>query len=194
MRRISYLEMCTDGSPPSSRAFMSSRPGSCGPDPARAVFLWKAGRPQAFLGRDRDYPSVGGLFLGSICGLAQDGDLSEPASYALYGAIGTAIASSGVRAAVSRLRDRDMPVWWILLYYGIPAAAITCLGSGAQPPGYVAFGEFVTDIFALRTLFALGCRRGTVGPNRFGPEVSFGRGMPRHSSAVSPIPASRKMR
>src|SRR5579871_1894392 len=68
------------------------------------------------------YLSLGGLFLATIYGLAQDGDLSPLASNALYGILGVATASSGVTVAVGRLRDRDMSGWWVLVYYGLPAA------------------------------------------------------------------------
>jgi len=121
------------------------------------------------------YLSLGGLFLATIYGLAQDGDLSPLASNALYGILGVATASSGVTVAVGRLRDRDMSGWWVLVYYGLPAAPIVFVASGALPSANVALGEFVIAVFVFWGVFALGSWPGTAGPNRFGPEESFGR-------------------
>jgi uncharacterized membrane protein YhaH (DUF805 family) len=137
------------------------------------------------------YLSLGGLALLSVWGLAQGGDLSPLASLAVYGVIGSATASSAVTVAVGRLRDRNMSGWWVLLYYGLPVAMITFVASGALPSVDVALGEFAIAIFVLWAVFALGCWRSTAGPNRFGPEESFGHSAPRRRATA---PAAREHR
>jgi uncharacterized membrane protein YhaH (DUF805 family) len=75
---------------------------------------------------------------------------------------------------VRRLHDIDRSGWWLLL--PLPALLITLIcGTAAYATGTDAFAGIIVP-FALVTLgFYLvilfwNCQRGTIGPNRFGPD------------------------
>jgi uncharacterized membrane protein YhaH (DUF805 family) len=70
--------------------------------------------------------------------------------------------------AAKRLHDRDKSAWWLLLFYLAPSV----LSGAANHAGDVGFSILYLASFAI-TVWAfveLGCLRGTVGPNRFGPD------------------------
>jgi uncharacterized membrane protein YhaH (DUF805 family) len=92
-----------------------------------------------------------------------------------------------------RLHDRDKSAWWLLLFYVVPdalfgigirvsianAIATHCLFvggwaayGGRQCPGSRTATVCVVTALAIEiwTLIELGCLRGTVGMNRYGPE------------------------
>jgi uncharacterized membrane protein YhaH (DUF805 family) len=73
----------------------------------------------------------------------------------------------GLALGAKRLHDRDKSAWWLLLFYPVPS-----LLSGAA--NRIDGGGFILHLagFAI-TVWAfveLGCLRGTVGPNRYGPD------------------------
>jgi uncharacterized membrane protein YhaH (DUF805 family) len=73
----------------------------------------------------------------------------------------------GLALGAKRLHDRDKSAWWLLLFYLVPS-----LLSGAA--NRIDGGGFILHLagFAI-TVWAfveLGCLRGTVGPNRYGPD------------------------
>ena len=70
---------------------------------------------------------------------------------------------------VKRLHDRDKSGWWILLFYLTPSVLGSIANTSEQPlVGFVfGVGSFVISIWAL---VELGFLRGTVGPNRYGPD------------------------
>ena len=73
----------------------------------------------------------------------------------------------GLALGAKRLHDRDKSAWWLLLFYLVPS-----LLSGAA--NRMDGGGFILHLagFAI-TVWAfveLGCLRGTVGPNRYGPD------------------------
>ena len=66
-----------------------------------------------------------------------------------------------------RLHDRDKSAWWLLLFYLVPAVLSTA-GNHAGDLGFVLhLASFAITVWAF---VELGCLRGTVGPNRFGPD------------------------
>jgi uncharacterized membrane protein YhaH (DUF805 family) len=69
--------------------------------------------------------------------------------------------------AAKRLHDRDKSAWWLLLFYGAPSV----LNAAADWMGDVGFILYLAG-FALMiwALVEIGCLRGTVGPNRYGPD------------------------
>ena len=73
----------------------------------------------------------------------------------------------GLALGAKRLHDRSKSAWWLLLFYLVPS-----LLSGAA--NRMDGGGFILHLagFAI-TVWAfveLGCLRGTVGPNQFGPD------------------------
>ncbi|WP_024580419.1 MULTISPECIES: DUF805 domain-containing protein [Bradyrhizobium] len=80
---------------------------------------------------------------------------------------GVLMFNSQIAVSKKRLHDRDKSGWWLLLFFLGPVilAAIAMLG------GAIAS---VCDLAALAvsvwTIVELGCRPGTTGPNRYGPD------------------------
>jgi uncharacterized membrane protein YhaH (DUF805 family) len=82
-------------------------------------------------------------------------------------------------AATRRLHDRDKSAWYLLLFFGVPSALETAFAP--HPKGYTVFvlfsggtGSFI-DLVCLAIgiwmIVELGCLRGTVGPNKYGPDL-----------------------
>ena len=82
-----------------------------------------------------------------------------------------AAAALGLGAAVKRLHDRGKSAWWLLPMY-VPLLLISMLGALVES----ASGEanpvlsMLSLPFSIWIFVDLGCLRGTVGPNRFGPD------------------------
>jgi len=86
---------------------------------------------------------------------------------------------SGIFVAIKRLHDRDKSGWWLLLFYIAPGVllgiglvagffGITEESSGAGGIGLLfSLAGFAVAVWAF---VELGCLRGTVGPNRYGPD------------------------
>jgi uncharacterized membrane protein YhaH (DUF805 family) len=86
---------------------------------------------------------------------------------------------SGIFVAIKRLHDRDKSGWWLLLFYIAPGVllgiglvagffGITEGSSGAGGIGLLfSLAGFAVAVWAF---IELGCLRGTVGPNRYGPD------------------------
>jgi uncharacterized membrane protein YhaH (DUF805 family) len=86
---------------------------------------------------------------------------------------------SGLAIGAKRLHDRDKSAWWLLLFYIVPSvlfaigAAIFFYGLGTEEAGSVISGVVVYVLGLAVLIWAiieLGCLRGTLGPNRFGPD------------------------
>jgi uncharacterized membrane protein YhaH (DUF805 family) len=76
---------------------------------------------------------------------------------------------AGVSLAIRRLHDRDKSGWWVILYLFVPGV----LDQWARQ-GDLGNGSFLLHGFSLLIstwwLVEFGFMRGTVGPNRFGPD------------------------
>ena len=116
-----------------------------------------------------------GLVMATIGYFAEE----APAFQALNAvvSIGTLISSIGV--GIRRLHDRDKSGWWLLLFYLVPSlmagigAAFFFYGIGAEAGGSIIAGTIFLVIGIAVLIWAfieLGCLRGTLGPNRFGPD------------------------
>ncbi len=93
---------------------------------------------------------------------------------ALNGMLSIVILISSIAVGAKRLHDRNKSAWYLLLFYFVP---------GVLAAAGVLIGEFVEDssiIATVLTLLAvalmvwafveLGCLRGTVGANPYGPD------------------------
>ena len=85
----------------------------------------------------------------------------------------------GIALGAKRLHDRDKSAWWLLLFYVVPSALVGVgalmffYGIGAEAAGGIISGVifWVLGIgFTIWAFVELGCLRGTLGPNRFGPD------------------------
>jgi uncharacterized membrane protein YhaH (DUF805 family) len=73
--------------------------------------------------------------------------------------------------AARRLHDRGKSAWWLLIMY-VPLVVLSGLGQVASISSPEAGAGFalLSLPFSVWILVELGCLRGTVGPNRFGPD------------------------
>jgi len=77
--------------------------------------------------------------------------------------------------AVKRAHDRNMPVWLLMVFFAASALLdlITVLGLAGttdEPSTLSLVIAVPFTIFGLALLVELGFRRGTVGPNQYGPD------------------------
>jgi uncharacterized membrane protein YhaH (DUF805 family) len=109
-----------------------------------------------------------------IVGLTQ-GNTKEGVSQFVYYttlivAVGPIIASAPA-IGVKRLHDINKSGWWLLLFYLVPAV---CLGLLQLTAPQSTRSLLLTFLFFPVTIWAfieLGCRRGTLGPNKYGDPV-----------------------
>ena len=79
---------------------------------------------------------------------------------------------AGVLLAIRRLHDRDKSGHWLWLLYFLPAL-LGGIGDALQKSGaneaalLILLPSFILSVWAF---VEMGCLRGTVGPNRFGPD------------------------
>ncbi len=71
-----------------------------------------------------------------------------------------------VAVGVKRLHDRDKSGWWLLLFYFLPGV----LGMLDDMLGGTIVLGAVSLAISVWALVELGFLRGTVGPNRYGPD------------------------
>ena len=74
----------------------------------------------------------------------------------------------GLALGAKRLHDRDTSAWWLLVFYALP----TILSTAADRMEDVEFILLHAVSFGISVwaFVELGCLRGTVGPNRYGPD------------------------
>jgi len=86
---------------------------------------------------------------------------------------------SSIAVGIKRLHDRDKSGRWLLLFYLVPSllfgigAVIFLYGVGDEALGGMIGGGIVYILGLAVLIWAIvemGCLRGTLGPNRFGPD------------------------
>jgi uncharacterized membrane protein YhaH (DUF805 family) len=116
-----------------------------------------------------------GLIMGTISYVA---DQALPAQL-LSIIVNIGLFISGLAVGIKRLHDRDKSGWWLLLFYVLPSllfgagAGLFIYGVGEEAASGMIGGS-VLYVLGLAVLVwaivELGCLRGTLGPNRFGPD------------------------
>jgi uncharacterized membrane protein YhaH (DUF805 family) len=81
---------------------------------------------------------------------------------------------SGIFVAIKRLHDRNKPGWWVAIFYVIPmilsgASAYMTYEAGEQT-SIAMLISLIGLAISLWAFVELGCLRGTVGPNQYGPD------------------------
>ncbi|MBX9825263.1 MAG: DUF805 domain-containing protein [Xanthobacteraceae bacterium] len=80
------------------------------------------------------------------------------------------IAAAGILIGIKRLHDRNKSGWWILLFYVAPFVMLSigyAAGTDSLPSNIL--GLLALAIY-LWSLIELGCLRGTIGQNKYGPD------------------------
>jgi uncharacterized membrane protein YhaH (DUF805 family) len=77
--------------------------------------------------------------------------------------------------AAKRANDRDLPIWILIVFFGGGAVLdlLTVLGSAGsneQPSMVSLFIAIPFTVMLVALMIELGLRRGTIGPNRYGPD------------------------
>jgi uncharacterized membrane protein YhaH (DUF805 family) len=101
--------------------------------------------------------------------------------------VNLAVFISGLSVAAKRLHDRNKSALWLLVFYIVPGLLIG-IGVGMALFGAIGGGSGSGSMTTVGSLLALagfgvsiwafvelGCLRGTVGPNQYGPDPLEGR-------------------
>ena len=77
--------------------------------------------------------------------------------------------------AVKRAHDRDLPIWILIVFFGGGAVldlltVLNLTGSTEQPSVLSLFIAVPFTVLLVALLIELGFRRGTIGPNQYGPD------------------------
>jgi uncharacterized membrane protein YhaH (DUF805 family) len=73
----------------------------------------------------------------------------------------------GLAVGAKRLHDRDKSAWWLLLFYAVPSVLASAANRMEGGGFLLHLAGFAITVWAF---VELGCLRGTVGPNRYGPD------------------------
>ena len=77
--------------------------------------------------------------------------------------------------AAKRAHDRDLPIWILIVFFGGGAVldlftVLELTGSSEQPSVLSLFVAVPFTVLLVALLIELGFRRGTIGPNQYGPD------------------------
>jgi|SRR5215472_6167175 len=77
----------------------------------------------------------------------------------------------GAAVGIKRLHDRDKSGWWLLLFYLVPYLLFGPIGWITGPERMLGVALAVASAaVTIWMIVEIGCRRGTVGPNQYGPD------------------------
>lgn len=95
----------------------------------------------------------------------------------IYGIVGTIVyigmLVSGVAVGIKRLHDRAKSGWWLLVFYVLPTVIVligTFLSWGAGSMIISGLFSLIALAISVWGFVELGCLRGSVGPNGYGPD------------------------
>jgi uncharacterized membrane protein YhaH (DUF805 family) len=93
---------------------------------------------------------------------------------AVNGMLSIVILICGIAVGVKRLHDRNKSGWYLLLFYFVPgvlAAASVLIGEFMEDAAIIAnVLAFVAFAIVVWAFVELGCLRGTIGVNQYGPD------------------------
>ena len=115
----------------------------------------------------------------AVIGYAMD---QGSAFQAINGILQIVILVSSLAVGVKRLHDRDKSGWYLLLFYLVPGVLVaiaSVLGMTMEDStiiaGILGLVAFAVGVWAF---VELGCLRGSIGANRFGPDPIVPAAMP----------------
>jgi uncharacterized membrane protein YhaH (DUF805 family) len=79
----------------------------------------------------------------------------------------------GVINGIKRLHDRNKSGWWVLLFYGGPTAiglVGAILDGATETSVLLLLLQLISLGITIWALVELGCLRGTIGQNKYGPD------------------------
>ena len=74
----------------------------------------------------------------------------------------------GLALGAKRLHDRDKSAWWLLVFYALPTTLST-VADRMEDAQFIVL-HIVSFGISVWAFVEIGCLRGTVGPNRYGPD------------------------
>ena len=74
----------------------------------------------------------------------------------------------GLAIGAKRLHDRDKSAWWLVVFYAIPA--ILSAAADQTEDSTLVILHLISFAITVWAFVELGCLRGTIGPNRYGPD------------------------
>ena len=89
--------------------------------------------------------------------------------------VNMALFVSALAVGTKRLHDRDRSGWWLVTFYFIPAVlAVIAVGLAISDASMVSVALFSLAAAAVSVwgFVELGCLRGTIGSNAYGPDPS----------------------
>ena len=87
--------------------------------------------------------------------------------------VNMALFVSALAVGTKRLHDRDRSGWWLVTFYFIPAVlAVVAVGLAISEASMVSVALFALAAAAVSVwgFVELGCLRGTIGSNAYGPD------------------------
>jgi uncharacterized membrane protein YhaH (DUF805 family) len=81
---------------------------------------------------------------------------------------------SCIAIGVTRLHDRNKSAGWVLLFYLCPPVVQTIASLNDLDSALMVWLMVLSGAITIWGLIELGCLRGTIGPNRYGPDPLSG--------------------
>lgn len=88
---------------------------------------------------------------------------------AVFVVAGIAAIISGIAVGVKRLHDRNKSGWWLAVFYLVPSL-LSGVGMYSGSEAISMLLSLIGFAISVWMIVELGCLRGTVGPNDYGPD------------------------
>ena len=102
--------------------------------------------------------------------ISLSGDLMSVLLYVGSGLFVILVLFSAIAVGIKRLHDRDKSGWWTIPFIALPLLLNSASRAGLVTADSATTLQWVSLAFAVWGIVELGILRGTVGPNRFGPD------------------------
>jgi uncharacterized membrane protein YhaH (DUF805 family) len=87
----------------------------------------------------------------------------------IFGIVYLLLLIVGIFVGIKRLHDRDKSGWWLVVFYLVPML-LSWTSAILSRNGIGALFGLASLAISIWAFVELGCLRGTVGPNRYGPD------------------------